>query len=94
MKASEICQSAAMLVGGDRAQQHGDKEKNFSNIAALWTAYLSIRAEPAAPLSAVDVGMMLAALKMARIHSGRLNMDDFIDLAGYAGCAGEIAAKL
>lgn len=93
MLAPEILQNAALLVGGERANQHGDKEKNFSNIAALWNAYLSIRRDPVAPISAVDVGLMLAALKIARVHSGRFNMDNFVDMAGYAGCAGEIAAK-
>ena len=39
-----------------------------------------------------DVAMMLALLKVARIHNGD-KMDSFIDLAGYAACAGEIAGK-
>lgn len=35
---------------------------------------------------------MLALLKVARIHNGD-KMDSFIDLAGYAACAGEIVGK-
>ena len=42
--------------------------------------------------SAKDVAMMLALLKVARIHNGD-KMDSFIDLAGYAACAGEIVGK-
>jgi hypothetical protein len=34
---------------------------------------------------------MLEALKIARRYSGAHNIDDYIDGAGYAGCAGEIA---
>jgi hypothetical protein len=30
--------------------------------------------------------------KIARRHSGSYNADDYVDAAGYAGCAGEIAA--
>lgn len=41
---------------------------------------------------AKDVAMMLALLKVARIHNGD-KMDSFIDLAGYAACAGEIVGK-
>lgn len=38
--------------------------------------------------------MMMAMLKIARIKSGRYHEDNFIDLAGYAACAGEIAGKV
>ena len=37
-----------------------------------------------------DVAMMMALLKAARIKSGE-KADSFVDLAGYAACAGEIA---
>ena len=40
----------------------------------------------------VAVAMMLALLKVARIHNGD-KMDSFIDLAGYAACASEIVGK-
>lgn len=94
MKAGDILTTAANLVGGDRARTHGDKTENHGKIATVWNAYLSIRQEPAAPLSALDVAMMMALLKVARTQLGSFNPDDFIDLAGYAGCAGEIAARL
>jgi len=35
---------------------------------------------------------MMILLKMARQMTGEYNPDDFVDMAGYAGCAGEIAA--
>jgi|SRR5712671_99397 len=94
--ASEICQTAANLVGGPRAAQHGDKTANFTNIAKLWNSYLACRARQAAlpysPLTALDVANMMILLKMARQMTGEYNPDDFVDMAGYAGCAGEIAA--
>ena len=34
--------------------------------------------------------MMMALLKIARIKKGK-NVDSYVDLAGYAACAGEIA---
>lgn len=43
-------------------------------------------------LDAHDVGMMMCLLKIARIASGQTNTDNYVDLAGYAACAGEIAA--
>ena len=33
---------------------------------------------------------MLALLKIARIASGRAKEDNWVDLAGYAACGGEI----
>ena len=36
---------------------------------------------------------MLETFKIARRYSGSHNVDDYVDGAGYAGCAGEIAEK-
>jgi hypothetical protein len=93
MNAVEICTKAAELVGGDRDRQHGEKRANFERIAVLWNAYLEIRRDYGKPLTAVDVGQMMALMKQARMQSGALNPDDFVDAAGYIGCAGEIAGK-
>lgn len=91
MKAMEIAARAADLVGGDRDRQHGAKKDNFDRIAAVWNAWLSIRRDKAAPLSAHDVGVMMSLMKFARTQSGALNLDDYIDACGYAACAGEVA---
>lgn len=85
MRAKDICATAANLVGGDREKTHGSKVENFTNIAALWTGYLDVT------VTALDVANMMALLKIARTKAGAHNMDDYIDAAGYAGCAGEIA---
>lgn len=93
MKAADILTRAAELVGGDRARTHGSKERNHSNIAALWQAYIEIRREPAKQLSALDAANMMVLLKIARTQLGTFNPDDYVDMAGYAGCAGEIAEE-
>lgn len=90
MKATDILDKAGSLVGGDRAEQHGDKHRNFANIAALWNAYL--QPKNGALIDARDVGYMMALLKIARTQSGAYNVDDDIDAVGYIACAGEIAA--
>lgn len=41
-------------------------------------------------ISAVDVSMMMALMKIARIRNGGGSGDSFVDLAGYAACGGEI----
>jgi len=94
MKAVEIAETAAGLVGGDRARQHGQKRDNFERIAALWNGYLQIRRDPTEPLTAIDIGHMMVLMKLARTQSGSLNMDDYVDCAGYAACAGEVASEV
>ena len=91
MKAQQIAQKAADLVSGDRAATHGDMAENFARIGDLWSAYLGKRLDTS--LSAVDVGNMMALLKIARTLSGQVNADDFVDGCGYMACAGEIALK-
>jgi hypothetical protein len=96
MSAASICRTAADLVSGDRAHMHGDILQNMRAIADLWNAILTIkyRAQETPHLNALDVACMLEALKIARRYTGALNPDDFIDAAGYAGIAGEIADRL
>lgn len=89
MKRSEILEAALRCVCGDREQDYGSPENNFSIIAALWNAYL----DGAFNLDAKDVAVMLALLKVARIASGHAKEDNWVDLAGYAACGGEIETE-
>ena len=91
MKAGDILTTAASLVGGSRQEAHGDAKQCHDNIAALWNSYLSIRNEPGAPLTATDVVHLMCLLKLARTQAGSFNADNYVDLAGYAGVAGELA---
>lgn len=89
---AEILRTGAALCSGERATQHGtDKYRNHWNIAQLWNAYLAIRREPAAPLTASDVCHMEALLKMARTQYGAFNADDWVDGAVYFAMGGETA---
>jgi hypothetical protein len=93
LNAPEIATKAAELVGGDRAQQHGDMAENFRQIAALWNAWLIDRIQPGCEITAEDVGQMMSLLKKARTKSGSRNPDDYVDDCGYVACAGQIALK-
>lgn len=86
MKRPEILDKAKACVCGDREQDYGSPESNFGKIAGFWSLYLSY------PVDAKDVAAMLALLKVARIASGHAKEDNWIDLAGYAACGGEIEA--
>lgn len=92
MKRKEILDTATSYVTSDRETQYGSPEDNFSIIAALWDAYL-IGNTDVRHLTAEDVAIMMCLLKVARIASGQKKDDNYIDLAGYAACAGEIATR-
>lgn len=86
MTRPEILDRAKACVCGDREQDYGSPENNFSTIAKLWNVYSG------AAFTASDVAAMLALLKIARIASGNAKEDNWVDLAGYAACGGEIEA--
>jgi hypothetical protein len=87
MLRSEILDTAKAMVCGQREQDYGKAEDNFAAIAEFWSAYLD------QDISAKDVGIMMCLFKIGRIKTGTGTDDSFIDLAGYAACAGEIAGK-
>ena len=86
MTRAEILATASEYVTNDRAATHGDAEDNFRRIADLWNAYLGVD-----DITSIDVAVMLALLKVARIRSNPSHADNWIDIAGYAACGGEIA---
>lgn len=87
MTRSEILNTAEKCVCGQREQDYGSPENNFQLIADLWGAYYGQKFTP------VDVAMMMALLKMARIKTGTGTEDSFVDAAGYFACGGEIATN-
>ncbi|MFY7960739.1 MAG: DUF6378 domain-containing protein [Elsteraceae bacterium] len=87
--AADILLKASELVSGDRDRQHGAKARNFQNIANVWNALLGDQITR--PITASQVGVLMAGLKLARTMSGALNVDDAIDCAGYVACFAEIA---
>lgn len=92
MTRSEILKAAERCVCTDRNQQYGEPEDNFRTISLLWSVYLCARGMEQ-PLGAADVGAMMALFKLGRIATGGDKADNFIDLAGYAACAGEISTE-
>ena len=83
MKREEILNNAKICVCGDRVEDYGTPENNFKLISLLWSDYLGHEITP------IDVSMLMALLKIARIKNGGTT-DCFVDLAGYAACGGEL----
>ena len=94
MTREQILDEARKCVCGQREQDYGTPESNFGLIADLWNTYLfpSLN-ENRYVISAMDVAMMMALMKIARIRNGGGTGDSFVDLAGYAACGGEIKTE-
>jgi len=89
MTRSEVLTRAGQCVNGDREEDYGSPENNFKRIAQFWNAYLG----HGDVFSSKDVAAMLSLLKIARIASGNAKSDNWVDLAGYAACGGELEGK-
>ena len=83
-----ILDAAEKCVCQDRQDTHGKPEDSFSEIAMLWTAYTGNDISP------VDVAQMMILLKVGRAKGNPKHTDNWVDMAGYAACAGEIAVEI
>lgn len=87
MNRTHILETANEYVTKDRAATHGDAEDSFTKLAAIWSARLgvSIRAD--------QIAIMMLDLKTVRAWDNPQHVDNWVDMAGYAACGGEVAIK-
>lgn len=93
MKRSEVLEQAHKIVCNGREQDYGNPENNFETIARMWSAYIAALPKDdngKRQLYPKDVAAMLVLLKSARIASGHAKADNWVDIAGYAACGGEL----
>lgn len=86
MTREEVLNKAKECVCQSREQDYGRPENNFAQISRMWSVYLGVEITP------VDVALMMAQLKMARIKTGTFKEDSYVDAAGYIACAAELAS--
>lgn len=82
-----ILRGAAKCVLQDSNNTYGKPENGFMQIADLWNAYLQDKNV----LEPYDVANLMILLKVQRAKANPHHIDSFIDIAGYAACAGELA---
>ena len=91
MTKEEILRQAKELITGDRNDTHGDAYRNHAEIAEFWNIFLDKKLQPMADITAEDVALMMVLMKISRNTQGKKsNIDNFIDMCGYAAIAGEI----
>jgi Domain of unknown function (DUF6378) len=100
-KRAEILQTAESLINGDRAQSYGDPDVGYSRVADLWTAmgFMMLvldkdgNAGHYRKLKSVDVLLAMQQLKISRSIGDPSGEDNWVDNAGYAGLAAEVALR-
>ena len=91
MTKEEILKKAKDLISGDRNDTHGDAFQNHAEIAEFWNIFLDKKLQPMASITAEDVALLMVLMKISRNNQGKKNnLDNFIDMCGYAAIAGEI----
>jgi len=85
-----ILNEAADLIVGQRQQDYGTPDENFQRLADLVNIVIKKNLETNTPLSPRQMADILILLKVARTINTPTH-DSYVDIAGYAGIAGELA---
>ena len=91
MTKEEILAEASRIISKDRNLSHGDAFQNHAEIAEFWNIFLDKKLQAMASITADDVALMMVLMKISRNNQGKKNnLDNFVDMCGYAAIAGEI----
>lgn len=87
-----ILRDAEKCVVGDRDQDYGSPENSFAVIGKLWGIYLEEKCLRDGHITILpeDTAALMCLFKTARVATGHGKADNWVDLAGYAACGGEI----
>lgn len=85
MGRAAILDAAKRAVMVDRAATHGAAERSLGDLAVLWSVRLGQRITPE------QAAIMMVDLKTVRAWRNPGHADNYVDIAGYAALAGEIA---
>ena len=75
------------IINGHRLDQYGNPENCFGTIAGLWSLWIG------KDLSAHDVAVMMALMKIARMKHGAGTSDNAVDCCGYIALAEDMTEK-
>lgn len=86
-----VLEEAKRCICQDRQNQYGEPEDSFFTIAQFWSTYLVGEGKLNHILSKEDVALMMVLLKVARTNGHKHHVDNYVDMAGYAALAAELA---
>lgn len=88
-KRKRVLDDAIDAVCKDRCEMYGEVEDNFGVIAGLWNAYLKTLTGREVDLTPKEVAEMMILFKVGRAATAMEDhRDTYVDIAGYAACAG------
>lgn len=88
----DILNEAAELIVGQRQQDYGTPQDNFERMAKLITIIIEENLRTNTPISARQAADIMIVTKVARTVNSPTR-DSYVDIAGYAGIAGELSAS-
>lgn len=83
MTGEDLLALAAAVVK-DRRGVYGEPSDLFERVAVRWSQVLGVE------VTAAQVGLCLADLKLARLSIDPGHLDSLIDVAGYVACVREV----
>ena len=78
---------ADKLLHTDRQKTYGGAIENHERIAEIWSALIGTQ------LTATDVALMMAALKIYRAANNPAHLDSFIDAVAYVDIAAQASSS-
>lgn len=87
MEKTEILNTAAGLISGDRKKTYGDAREDFTRTGNMWAQVLGV------PVSPEQVAICMTLLKIGRLCNTPSHLDSWVDAAGYLALGGEIATE-
>lgn len=84
---TSVLMTASDMVSKSRQQDHGNFENNATMTAQYWNTHLGLIDF----IKPNDVPIMLALLKIARIHENPSHIDNYVDTCGYSALAAEMS---
>lgn len=81
---STVLEEAASLVNGDRQNQYGPPDQDFTRTAEMWNALFGGRGD-GQPFRPQDVATAMVCIKLSR-QTHQNKRDNWVDIAGYAYC--------
>jgi len=84
MTRDEFLSEAGRLINHDRNKDYGDAQRNFTDIADIWSVILN------RPVTAKEVALCMIGVKMARLAKSPDHDDSWIDICGYSALGGEL----
>ena len=84
---TSVLMTANDMVSKARQQDHGSFANNATMTAQYWNTHLGLIDF----IKPSDVPIMLALLKIARIHENPSHIDNYVDTCGYSALAAEMS---